>query len=131
MKLIRLYKFYSSYYQFNKRQIIIFLTSSVNIKKSFILYPNIKTINKINFLYRIGFSFFPAIKASKDTPLTLTTFHRTPGRSPIALPFAPPIPSTITRSCSSMKFSAPYPDKVELTTLYSGKEGGNAFAVFL
>ena len=39
-----------------------------------------------------------------DTPLTITTFHLTPGMSPIAPPLVPPIPSTTTSSCSSTTF---------------------------
>jgi len=57
------------------------------------------------------------IKACKLTPLTLTTLHRTPGKSPTARPFAPPIPSTITRSCSSIKLRAPSPGKKAVTPL--------------
>ena len=61
--------------------------------------------------YLNGFSFFPVRRAIKLTPFTPTTFQRTPGRSPMARPFAPPIPSTITRSCSSIKFKAPSPGR--------------------
>ena len=73
---------------------------------------------EFNFLFRfahtpylIGFSALPLIRASSDTPFTLMTFQRTPGRSPTARPLAPPIPSTMTRSCSSIKLSAPSPGR--------------------
>ena len=67
--------------------------------------------------YRIAFSFLPNINSFKDVPLTLITFHLTPGKSPIALPFAPPIPSTTTESCSSIKVKAPSPGRKAVMTL--------------
>lgn len=65
----------------------------------------------------MGFSFLPRINSFKETPFTLMTFHLTPGRSPIALPFAPPIPSTVTESCSSIYVNAPSPGKKAVITL--------------
>ena len=45
------------------------------------------------------------------------TFQRTPGMSPIAPPRVPPIPSTNTSSCSSIKFNAPSPGRKAVINL--------------
>ena len=52
-------------------------------------------------------SLRPRTISSNETPLTLITLNLTPGRSPYDLP--PPIPSTMTSSCSSMNDMAPSP----------------------
>nr|AIF20108.1 hypothetical protein [uncultured marine group II/III euryarchaeote KM3_88_D11] len=59
--------------------------------------------------YLIGFSLRPRTISSRETPLTLITLNRTPGKSPYERPILPPIPSTRTSSCSSMKDMAPSP----------------------
>ena len=57
-------------------------------------------------LYDRGFSFFSFHNAVKPTPETLTTLKRTPGISPLALPFRPK-PASSTSSFSSTKFKQP------------------------
>ena len=58
------------------------------------------------FLYDLGFSFFSFHKADRPTPETLTTLKRTPGISPLALPFRPK-PARRTSSFSSTKLRQP------------------------
>ena len=56
--------------------------------------------------YDRGFSFFSFHSALRPTPDTLTTLKRTPGISPLALPFRPN-PASRTSSFSSTKFKQP------------------------
>lgn len=57
-------------------------------------------------IYDLGFSFFSFHSALRPTPETLTTLKRTPGISPLALPFRPK-PANSTSSFSSTKFKQP------------------------
>lgn len=56
--------------------------------------------------YDRGFSFFSFHSANRPHPETLTTLNRTPGISPLALPFRPN-PASSTSSFSSTKFKQP------------------------
>lgn len=56
--------------------------------------------------YDLGFSFFSFHNADRPTPDTFTTLNRTPGISPLALPFRPK-PESSTSSFSSTKFRHP------------------------
>jgi hypothetical protein len=67
--------------------------------------------------HRAGFCFLPYTSSFRDTPFTVMTFQRTPGMSPIAPPRVPPMPSTITSSCSSTRLSAPSPGRKAVITL--------------
>ena len=59
-----------------------------------------------SLLYDLGFSFFSFHSADRPTPDTFTTLNRTPGISPLALPFRPK-PESSTSSFSSTKFKQP------------------------
>ena len=56
--------------------------------------------------YERGFSFFSFHSAARPTPDTFTTLNRTPGISPLALPFRPN-PDNRTSSFSSTKLRQP------------------------
>jgi hypothetical protein len=60
----------------------------------------------IHVVYDLGFSFFSFHSALRPTPDTLTTLNRTPGMSPLALPFRPN-PARRTSSFSSTKLRQP------------------------
>lgn len=65
-------------------------------------FKNLTTTN-CDVIYERGFSFFSFHNANNPTPETFTTLNRTPGISPLALPFRPK-PEIKTSSFSSTKF---------------------------
>src|SRR5439155_599975 len=71
--------------------------------------PAAEEESRVPRAYLTGFSLRPRTSSSKLTPFTWMTLYRTPGMSPYDRPMRPPIPSTRTSSCSSMKLIAPSP----------------------